>query len=361
MAEARTIGSLPVPNVQVLAETCNGGGEHVPERYLRTEASSDEVIASGDSNLAIPIIDLGKLLDPQSSEEECVKLGSACQNWGFFQLINNHGVADEMTGNLMSDIVEFFKQPLEAKKECSQQPDSLEGYGQAFVVSEDQKLDWADMLYLQVQPSESRDLRFWPTRPASFRHSLDVYASETAKLACRLLEFMAKGVGAEPSMLRGMFEGQGQLQGMRANYYPPCQQAADRVLGLSPHTDACGLTLLRQLNGDVQGLQVKKDGKWFAVDAMDGSFIVNVGDALEILSNGRFKSVEHRAVINPNKERISVAMFHYPCQDLILGPLPEFVKGDKVRYRSTSYKDFMMQYFAAKLDGRGHLERLKLE
>ena len=41
-------------------------------------------------------------------------------------------------------------------------------YGQAFVVSEDQKLDWADMLYLQVHPSESRDMRFWPTRPASF-------------------------------------------------------------------------------------------------------------------------------------------------------------------------------------------------
>jgi isopenicillin N synthase-like dioxygenase len=84
------------------------------------------------------------------------------------QLIN-HGVPDEVIRNLMSDVAGFFEQPLEAKKECSQQADSLEGYGQAFVVSDDQKLDWADMLYLQVHPSESRDMRFWPTRPDSFR------------------------------------------------------------------------------------------------------------------------------------------------------------------------------------------------
>ena len=65
----------------------------------------------------------------------------------------------------MRDVAEFFDLPLEAKKEWAQRPDSVQGYGQAFVVSEDQKLDWADMLHLQLQPSESRDLRVWPTRP----------------------------------------------------------------------------------------------------------------------------------------------------------------------------------------------------
>uniref|UniRef100_A0A0A8XUJ1 Isopenicillin N synthase-like Fe(2+) 2OG dioxygenase domain-containing protein n=1 Tax=Arundo donax TaxID=35708 RepID=A0A0A8XUJ1_ARUDO len=104
-----------------------------------------------------------------------------------------------------------------------------------------------------------------------------------------------------------------------------------------------------------------KDGKWFAVDALDGAFIDNVGDTLEILSNGKFRNAEHRAVIHPNKERISVAMFHYPRQDHVVSPLPEFVKDDKVHYRSTSYQDFLMQFFKAKLDGKNHLERLKLE
>ena len=91
---------------------------------------------------------------------------------------------------------------------------------------------------------------------------------------------MAKATGAEPAPLRGLFEG--LEQGMRVNYYPPYRQAAERVLGLSPHTDASGLTLLLQMNNDVQGLQVKKDGRWFAVDAVDGAFIVNVGDVLEV-------------------------------------------------------------------------------
>ncbi|XP_021312272.1 S-norcoclaurine synthase 1 isoform X2 [Sorghum bicolor] len=334
---AREIGSLPVANVQALAETCNNGGHvQVPQRYLTKDPGSEEVVAADDSSHAIPVIDLQKLLESQSSEEECAKLASACLNWGFFQ-------------------------PLDAKKECSQHAGSLEGYGQAFVVSEDQKLDWADMLYLQVHPSESRDMRFWPTRPASFGHSVDAYASETRELAYRLLELMAKAVGAEPpAVLLGVF--QGQPQGMRVNYYPPCRQAADRVLGLSPHTDAGGLTLLLQMdNAAVDGLQIKKDGKWFSVNVVDGAFVVNVGDALEIMSNGKFTSVEHRAVIHPAKERISAAMFFYPCPHMMVGPLPEFVKGDKERYGSTSYEDFMKHYFATKLDGRKHLERLKLE
>nr|ABB47979.1 oxidoreductase, 2OG-Fe oxygenase family protein, expressed [Oryza sativa Japonica Group] len=362
MAGARAIGSLPVPNVQELAKTCNGPDEHIPERYIRPEASSEEVISNYHGE-AIPIIDLNKLLSPQSSEE-CVKLRSACQYWGFFQhylwnklQLINHGVPDEVIANLKRDIVDFFSQPLDAKKEYTQLPNSLEGYGQALVFSEDQKLDWADMLYLQVHPSDSRDLRFWPTSPASFRRSLDAYSSETKSLALCLFEFMAKAVGAKPEALLGIFEE--QPRGLRMTYYPPCLQS-DKVMGISPHSDVVGLTLLLQVN-DVQGLQIKKDGKWLSVDAPNGAFIVNIGDTLEILSNGKFRSVEHRAVINPNKERISASLFHYPCENMVIRPLTEFVKDGKVNYRSISYLDFMTQFFTQQLDGKNRLEMLKLE
>jgi len=89
MAEARTAGSLLVANVQVLAEACNGEvdvQQQVPERYLSKDPSSEEVVAGDDSACAIPVIDLRKLQDPHSSEEECAKLASACLNWGFFQV-----------------------------------------------------------------------------------------------------------------------------------------------------------------------------------------------------------------------------------------------------------------------------------
>lgn len=84
------------------------------------------------------------------------------------QLIN-HGVPDEVISNLKKDIAEFFKLPLETKKAYSQLPNNIEGYGQVFVVSEKQKLDWADMFYLVARPNEARDMRFWPAHPPSFR------------------------------------------------------------------------------------------------------------------------------------------------------------------------------------------------
>jgi isopenicillin N synthase-like dioxygenase len=91
-------------------------------------------------------------------------------------------------------------------------------------------------------------------------------------------------MGAEPESLLEIFRG--QPQNTRMTYYPPCRQA-DKVVGLSPHTDATSLTLLLQANG-VQGLQIRKDGKWVAVNSLDGAFIVNVGDILEVSMDPRF-------------------------------------------------------------------------
>ncbi|XP_062184041.1 2-oxoglutarate-dependent dioxygenase 11-like isoform X2 [Phragmites australis] len=356
MAHAKTGTSLPVPNVQALAQTWNGSGEQVPERYVRTEEVSAKEVVAG---CAIPVVDLSRLLDPRSFEEELANLGSACQHWGFFQLIN-HGVPDEAIQDVRRDIAEFFKLPLEAKKVYAQVPESgLEGYGQAFVVSETQKLDWSDMIYLMVRPAESRDMRFWPAQPPSFRSSVDRYSAEAANVVSCLLRFMAVEMGVEPERLLEMFGG--LPQAMRVSYYPSCMRAGE-VLGLSPHTDACGLTLLLHVN-DVQGLQVRRDdGRWLAVDPLDGAFLVNVGDILEILSNGRYRSVEHRAVVHPDKERISAAMFHQPCRDTTVGPLPELVKdGGVARYKSVSHADFMKRFFSKKLDGRrNHLDYYKI-
>ena len=88
MAHAEARGSLPVPNVQELAQNYNISEEQIPERYIRLEETAEEVISDHDisSATAIPIIDLNKLLDSRSSKEECAKLGSACKQWGFFQV-----------------------------------------------------------------------------------------------------------------------------------------------------------------------------------------------------------------------------------------------------------------------------------
>ena len=64
---------------------------------------------------------------------------------------------------------EFFDLPLQEKKRSAQQPGSFEGYGQAFVTSEDQKLEWNDMIFLQTLPAQRRNMSLWPQQLPSLR------------------------------------------------------------------------------------------------------------------------------------------------------------------------------------------------
>lgn len=108
------------------------------------------------------------------------------------------------------------------------------------------------------------------------RAALDQYSLELKRVSSILVKTMARCLGVEA--LTDMFiDG---LQSMRMNYYPACRQT-NKVLGLSPHSDAVGLTLLLQVN-QVQGLQIKKNGAWMPIKPLPGAFIVNIGDILEV-------------------------------------------------------------------------------
>ncbi|CAL9130703.1 unnamed protein product [Musa acuminata var. zebrina] len=344
--------SIDVPNVQALAASIANPAD-VPPRYVRPEAKADRVVSDGDSEL--PVIDFSRLLHHRFSREESAKLHHACADWGFFQLIN-HGVPDQVMEKMKADIVEFFKLPLEEKKAFARLPNSLEGYGQAFVVSDDQQLDWADMLTLITRPLQSRNIDLWPAQPLTFRDSLSCYAMELKSVAGTLLEVMAKNLGVAPEEFSTIF--QDQTQAVRINYYPPCPRA-DEVLGLSPHTDGSGLTLLLQVN-DVEGLQIRKGGNWFPVKQLPGALIANIGDIIEILSNGVYKSIEHRTIINAKEKRLSIATFHGPREYSVIGPLAEIVKGCKPKYVSMSFGKFMKAYFSAELKGKRFMKTLKL-
>ncbi|KAJ0961957.1 hypothetical protein J5N97_029785 [Dioscorea zingiberensis] len=159
-----------------------------------------------------------------------------------------------------------------------------------------------------------------------------------------------------PEVLCGIFK---DHQSMRMNYYPPCPKA-NQVLGINPHTDAGGLTLLLQVR-DVQGLQIKRKGKWLPVEPLEHALVVNIGDALEILTNGAYASVEHRVMVNNKKERLSIAAYHSPSFDKIIGPLPELVQGSgKEYYKTMKYEKYLEFQFLAKVEGKNHMEFMKL-
>ncbi|KAK2985053.1 hypothetical protein RJ640_016973 [Escallonia rubra] len=305
-------GSFPVENVQALASK---NPEDIPLRYIRPEVESDEILVDG--SLQVPAINMNNLVIGQVGyDEELAKLHRACKEWGFFQLIN-HG-ASEAIEHMKVVTEEFFKLPLEEKMACAQVPNDIEGYGQAFVVSEDQKLDWGDMLFILPLPASRRNMRFWPQNPASFKSTLEEYSSNLLSISMSLLGLMAENLGVNPEELTSKFED--CIQGMRMNYYPPCVHA-DKVMGITPHSDASGLTLLIQIN-EVEGLQIRKDRKW-------------------IISNGEYSSIEHRAVVNVEKERLSIAAFHSPNVEANIGPLPDLAEKEGAKYKTISHEDFM--------------------
>ncbi|CAL1376106.1 unnamed protein product [Linum trigynum] len=343
-------GSLSVANVQQLAST----SKDVPSRYIRPEFELDRV--SSDESVQVPVIDMSKLVD----DGELMRLHLACKDWGFFQVIN-HEVAEEVISKMKDDVQEFFNQPLQEKMEHAQLPNSIEGYGQAFVVSEEQKLDWGDMLYILPQPVNERNMRFWPRAPSSFRATLDKYSSVLEKLSVSLLSAMAKNLELDPEKFLLLFK-EGS-QGIRMNYYPACKQAS-KVIGLAPHSDAVGLTLLTQVN-EVQGLQIKRAGEWVPIIPIPGAFIVNVGDVIEIMSNGEYKSIEHRAVVNPEKERLSIAAFHTTNIKAMIGPLPDLINKDqkkqRPKYKTISAPEYIKLIISSKLNGKGNIHSMKLE
>ncbi|KAJ0961749.1 hypothetical protein J5N97_029577 [Dioscorea zingiberensis] len=149
------------------------------------------------------------------------------------------------------------------------------------------------------------------------------------------------------------------MQSVRINYYPPCHHSS-KVLGLSPHSDGGGLTLLLQVN-QVEGLQIKKNGRWLPIKPLSSAFIVNIGDTLEIMSNGKYKSIEHRVVINPEKERMSIATFCMPRLDVPVGPIPKLMEASEELYKTLSAVDHLRLVMANKLRGKNSLDLMKLK
>ncbi|XP_022979844.1 protein SRG1-like [Cucurbita maxima] len=327
----------------------------IPQRFIRdiqerpTQATA--LISSSD----IPTIDLSKLL--KGNRDEILHLYSACEEWGFFQVIN-HGIALNLLENIEGKAMEFFRLPLEEKQKYQMAPGTVQGYGQAFVFSEHQKLDWCNMFALGVIPDSIRNNLLWPKKPTNFSNTVEIYSKEVRKLCQNLLKYIALGLGLKKDLFEEAFGV--AVQAIRMNYYPPCSRP-DLVLGLSPHSDGSVLTVLQQGKGSSVGLQILKDDKWVPVQPIPDAFVINIGDTMEVVTNGRFKSVEHRAVTHKHSDRLSIVTFYAPSYDIELGPMPEFVdKKNPCKYRRYNHGEYSKHYVTNKLQGKRTLEFAKI-
>ncbi|PNX73233.1 protein SRG1-like [Trifolium pratense] len=321
--------SILAPSVQELAKQ---GIQEVPEQYL--QPNQDPVLVSNITSLTqLPIINFDKLLCEDDNEFE--KLDQACKEWGFFQLIN-HGVDSSLVESVKIGVQQFFNLPMEEKKKFWQTEEELQGFGQVYVSLEEQKLRWGDMFYIKTFPLHIRLPHLLPCMPQPFRDNFENYSLEMKKLCFTIIKFMTKALKIqEPSELVDFFE------------------EGDQSIS--------GLTILLQVN-EMQGLQIKKDGFWVPINPLPNAFVVNVGDLLEIMTNGIYRSIEHRATTNSEKERISVAAFHNIQMGRDLGPAPSLVTPESpALYKTITLEEYVEGYLASKIKGKSYLDVVRIK
>ncbi|KAK2968059.1 hypothetical protein RJ640_028482 [Escallonia rubra] len=134
------------------------------------------------------------------------------------------------------------------------------------------------------------------------REKMGNYAKAAYKLQKQLMKVVFESLGLNANYLHDEIEKGSQV--MAVNCYPACPEP-HLALGMPPHSDYGSLTIINQSS---TGLQIMDHGKnWHSVPVIEGALVVQLGDQLEIMSNGQYKSVIHRATVNSEKKRLSIA------------------------------------------------------
>ncbi|KAH9647631.1 protein DMR6-LIKE OXYGENASE 2 [Citrus sinensis] len=188
----------------------------------------------------------------------------------------------------------------------------------------------------------------WPSNPPSVREVVAEYCTSVRGLVLRLLEAISESLGLQRDFIDKALGKHGQH--MALNYYPPCPQP-DLTYGLPGHTDPNLITVL--LQDDVPGLQVLRNGKWLPVSPIPNTFIVNIGDQMQVLSNDRYKSVLHRALVNCDRERISIPTFYCPSPDAVIAPAKDLIdERHPAVYKNFTYAEYYQKFWNRGLDER---------
>ncbi|CAL1397743.1 unnamed protein product [Linum trigynum] len=295
--------------------------------------SDTAVVSNIIEECELPLIDLQPLVTGGPLEREQCKnqMARASREWGFFQVVN-HGVSREILDRMRKEQMKVFKQPFERKKEEDKFSAGTYRWGTPTATCLRQ-LAWSEAFHI---PMTDISTSFDDVGGGSFNSlssAIEQFATTVADLAQKLAETLAENLGRKSSFFEENCVPSSCY--LRMNRYPPCPFPAE-VFGLVPHTDSDFLTILHQ--DQVGGLQLVKDGRWFAVKPNPQALIINIGDLFQAWSNGAYKSVEHRVVTNPNVERFSTAYFFCPSYDT------EIESGcEPSIYRRFSFKEYRQQ------------------
>ncbi|CAN6207416.1 unnamed protein product [Urochloa humidicola] len=289
--------------------------------------------------MEIPVIKMDQLYGDKRSETLSL-LHNACAQWGFFWL-ENHGVNEDLMNKMKGLVNKHYEQDME-KSFYSSEMAKILGYEKV-----SSNVDWECSFMYRHQPkSNSHDI------PELLRTTVSEYAEEVIKLAEQLAAAMSENLGLDKDYIKKAFAK--PSVGIKVAKYPRCSHP-EHVMGLREHTDAGGIILLIQ-DELVPGLEFLKDGKWIPVPPTEGNRIfVNLGDQIEVMSNGTYKSICHRVLPNKNGSRLSIATFYNPGADAIICPAPKLTYPSQYRfqdylnfYSTTKFTDKESRFQTAK-------------
>lgn len=307
---------------------------------------------------AIPVIDLGPTrADKAGRLRVAAEIREACASVGFFY-IANHGVPQELTGKHLEIARAFFDQPLEAKMaidgtksgamrgyepmaaqtlDVGTAPDLKEGYQMGIEVTEDHRWFSAGM--------GKTAINLWPDHPDGFRAHFETYSDTMIALANDVMRLISLSLDLPEDYFDvGM---QTPMLETRILHYPPkpSDAPADQ-LGAGAHTDWGMLTIL--LQDDVGGLEVASpDGDWIDAPPVPGTFIVNMGDMIPILTNDLYRSNAHRVRSNTSgRNRYSAPTFIDPDYETRIACVPSCMpKSGAPNYPETTIGDHVQAMF----------------
>ncbi|KAL3751184.1 hypothetical protein ACJRO7_012065 [Eucalyptus globulus] len=272
---------------------------------------------------SIPTIDLS-CCDSFRRPSVVAEVGRAARELGFFQVVN-HGVPTEVLDRTIAAMKAFHEQPIEAKARIYRRE-------------------------METSVSFFSNFDLFHSKAASWRNEVLEWNHQVQRLGSLLLGLLSEGLGLSADKLQELACLETRV--MVGHYYPYCPQP-DLTVGLMSHTDPGVITLV--LQDQIGGLQVKHGDEWVDVAPIPGALVVNIGDTLQIMSNDKYKSVDHRVLANPNREpRVSIAVLYYPSnREDEFGPFPELVSSDKpAAFRQFTLSEYMRRFFTKELDGK---------
>ncbi|CAN4121102.1 unnamed protein product [Withania somnifera] len=240
--------------------------------------------------MSIPVIDFSKL-NGEERGQTLAQIATCCEEWGFFQLVN-HGIPVELLEKVKRVASECFKKEREENFNKSTAVKLLNELKKNKSNVKAENVDWEDVFLLT-------DYNEWPSNIPQFRETMKKYRSEVKNLAERVMEVMDENLGLPKGYINKAFNN--DEEGSENAFF------GTKVNGLRAHTDAGGVILLFQ-DDQVDGLQILKDGEW-----------------IDVLSNGKYKSVWHRVLAKENGNRRSIASFYNPSLKATIAPAPQLI------------------------------------